>query len=69
MPRYYLADFDEKFRYMDADGHGHDVALRDLSVDQLLRVVRYYKISREPSWNESTLTERLRVAMPRWDGM
>jgi hypothetical protein len=68
MPRYYLNDFDEKFRYIDDDGHPRAVALRDLSVDELLRVVRYYKISREPSWNESTLTERLRAAMPKWDG-
>jgi hypothetical protein len=68
MPRYYLADFDEKFCYVDSDGHGHDVPLRDLSVEQLLRIVRYYKISKEASWNESTLTERFRVAMPRWNG-
>ena len=67
-PRYYMNDFDEKFRYIDDDGYPHAVALRDLTVEELLCVVKYYKTAKEPSWNESTLTERLRTAMPRWDG-
>jgi hypothetical protein len=66
--RFYITDYDERFRYMDKDGHSHDVPLRDLTVEELLAVAKYYKLAREPSWNESTLIERLRAAMPRWDG-
>lgn len=67
-PRYYIGDFDEKLAFIGPDEHRHDVALRDLTVDELLRVVKYHKTAKEPHWNESTLTERLRAAMPKWDG-
>ena len=67
-PRYYHNDFDESVRYIDMDGNHHDVPLRDLTVDELLSVVRYYKTAKEPSRNESTLMERLRAAMRKWDG-
>lgn len=68
MPRYFINDYDERFRYIGSDEHAHDVPLRDLTVEELLAVVKYYKTAREPDWNESTLTERLRAAMPKWDG-
>jgi hypothetical protein len=67
-PRYYIDDYDERVRYIDLNGNAHDIPLRNLTVEQLLAVVRIYRLKREPSWNESTLTERLRAAMPRWDG-
>jgi hypothetical protein len=64
MPRYYINDFDEKLRYIDMDGNAHDIPLRNLTVEQLLAVVKIYRLKREAAWNESTLTERLRAAMP-----
>lgn len=66
--RFYITDFDEKVAFIGPDEHRHDVPLRDLTVDELLAVVKYYKVARKPSWNESMLTERLRAAMPKWDG-
>ena len=67
-PRYYINDYDERVRYIDLDGNHHDVPLRDPTVEELLSVVKYYELARDLEWNESTLTERLRAAMPRWDG-
>jgi hypothetical protein len=66
-PNYYFNDFDERFRYVDLDGHHHDVPLRDLSVEQVLAVVKFYKLKREADWNVSPLTEKLRAAM-HWQG-
>jgi hypothetical protein len=45
--RFYITDFDERFAYMDSDGKRHDIALRDLTVDELLPVVRCYKLKNE----------------------
>jgi hypothetical protein len=67
-PKYYLNDFDEKYSFMDDDGHRHDIPLRNLTADELLRVVKFYRLQREPDWNRSVLTEKLRAAMPKWDG-
>jgi hypothetical protein len=61
-------DFDQVYDYLDSDGLKHSVALRDMTVEQLLAVVVFYKLHQEASWNESPLTECIKAAMPKWRG-